>query len=139
MQFHPCPMLMAQVLIPCWIHFYLPSLTKLSSDIWTVDLFLLIIDDMAALDCILNSSCNLPAPFYVHVLKTNSASSNKDNPLAISCIVNLSGFSITSSSCPSSSFLWASNSMRSSLVSSSCHTARTSMKPSLADPEPASC
>ena len=83
MQFHPCPMLMAQVLIPCWIHFYLPSLTKLSSDIWTVDLFLLIIDDMAALDCILNSSCNLPVPFSVQVpcLKTNSASLNKENPV----------------------------------------------------------
>ena len=50
--------------------------------------------------------------------KPNSASSNKENPLAISYIVNLFGSSITSSSCLSSSFLWASNSIRSSLVSS---------------------
>ena len=83
MKFHPCPMLMAQVLIPCWIHFYLPSLTKWSSDIWIVDLFFRIIDDMVALDCILNSCCNLPVPFSVQVpcLKTNSASLNKEHPV----------------------------------------------------------
>ena len=85
--------------------------------------FFLVIDDTVALDCILNGCCNLRVLLYVWVLclKTNSASSNKENPLAISCVVNLFGSSVTSSSsCLSSSFLWASNSIRSSLVSSSC-------------------
>ena len=49
--------------------------------------------------------------------KTNSASSDKENPLAISCIMNLSHSSVTSSSCLSLSFLWVSNSIRSSLIS----------------------
>ena len=63
--------------------------------------FFLVVDNMAALDCILNSYCNLRVPFYVSVLcLKNSASSNKENPLTISCIVNLSGSSVTSySSC----------------------------------------
>ena len=62
--------------------------------------------------------------------KTNSASSNKEDPLVISYVVNLFSSSVTSSSCLSSSFLWASNSIRSSLVSSSCWAARNSMKSS---------
>ena len=50
--------------------------------------------------------------FGFGVSKTNSASSNKENPLAISCVVNLFVSSVTSSSsCRSSSFLWASNSI----------------------------
>ena len=51
--------------------------------------FSLIIDDTIALDCILNSCCNHRVPFQVQVLrlKTNSASSNTENPLAISCTV----------------------------------------------------
>ena len=51
--------------------------------------FSLIIDDTIALDCILNSCCNHCVPFQVQVLrlKTNSASSNTENPLAISCTV----------------------------------------------------
>ena len=94
-------------------------LKKRCSDVWVVAIFL-IIDDTVALDCILNGCCNLCVPFYVWVLclKTNSAASNKENPLAISCVVNLFGSSVTSSSCLSSFFLWASNSIRSSLVSS---------------------
>ena len=52
----------------------------------------------------------------------------KGNPLAISCIVNLSGSSVTSSSsCLSSSFLWTSNFNRSSLINS-WHTAASSTK-----------
>ena len=65
--------------------------------------FFLIIDDTVALDCILNGCCNLCVPFYVQVLcpQNYSASSNKENPLAISCIVNLLSSSVTSSSlCP---------------------------------------
>ena len=42
----------------------------------------------------------------------NSASSNKENPLTVSCIVNL--FSSCFSPCLPQSFLWASNSIRSS-------------------------
>ena len=57
--------------------------------------FFLIIHDSVALDCILNGCCNLRVPFYIQVLhlKTNSASSDKENPLAASCIVNLWFFS----------------------------------------------
>ena len=51
--------------------------------------FSLVIGDTIALDCILNSYCNHCVPFQVQVLrlKTNSASSNTENPLAISCTV----------------------------------------------------
>ena len=59
----------------------------------------------------------------------NSASSNKDTPFAVSCIVNLFSSSVTSScSCLSLSFLWASNSIRFSLVSFLWCTARNSVK-----------
>ena len=92
----------------------------------------LIRDDMIALDCIVNGRCNLPVPFYIHVLclKTNSASSNRENPPAISCVMNLFSSSVTSSSCLSLMFPWASSSIRSSLVNFSCCTARSSMKSS---------
>ena len=93
--------------------------------------FILVIDDMVALDCILNSCSSLCVPFYIRVLcLKNSASSNKEYPLAISCVMNLSGSSVTSSSCLSSSFLWPSNFIRSSLVSPSSCTARSSVKSS---------
>ena len=50
---------------------------------------------------------------------TNRASSNKENPLAFSCVVKLFSSAVTSSSsCLPPSFLWASISSRSSLVSS---------------------
>ena len=86
----------------------------------------LIIDDTVALDCILNVAATFVyrPTFRCSASKTNSASSNKENPLAISCVVNLFGSSVTSSSsCVSSSFLQASNSIMSALVSSSCCTA----------------
>ena len=57
---------------------------------------------------LLQSSCTVP-----------HSGPNKQNPLAIICSLSLLGFSVTSSSsCLSSSFLWASNIIRSSLVSS---------------------
>ena len=56
------------------------------------------------------------------VSKTKSAWPSKENSLIISCVMNLFGSSLISSSCLSSSFLWASNSIRSSLVSCSCGT-----------------
>ena len=55
------------------------------------------------------------------VSKTKSAWPSKENSL-ISCVMNLFGSSVISSSCPSLSFLWASNSIRSLLVSFSCGT-----------------
>lgn len=69
----------------------------------------LITDDTVALDWILNGCYNLCVLFYVWVLclKTNSASSNKENPLAISSIRNLFSYSVTSSFCLSLCFLWA--------------------------------
>ena len=36
LQFHSHLTLMAQVLVPCWIQFYLPSWKKRSSDVWVV-------------------------------------------------------------------------------------------------------
>ena len=63
--------------------------------------FFLVVDDIVALDCILNGCCNLRALFYLQVpcLKTNSAASKKENPLTIDCIVNLFGSSVTYPSC----------------------------------------
>ena len=76
-------------------------LKKQSSDIWVVSLSSLIIDDKVALVCILKGCCNLHVPFYICglCLKTKIASSNEDNPLAISCIMNLFSSSVTFSSC----------------------------------------
>lgn len=64
--------------------------------------------------------------FYIRGLciKTNSASSTKEHQLAISWAVNLFGLSVASPSCLFQSFLWASDSIRSSLVSPSCCTER---------------
>ena len=94
--------------IPCYIQFYLPSW----GEVWVVAHFLLIIRDMVALDCILNGCWNFHVPFYVffwsYGSKTSSVSSNKENPFAISCIVNPFSPSVTfSSSCYSLFFLWA--------------------------------
>ena len=94
-------------------------LKKRSGGIWVVTFFL-IMGDMVALICILNGCCNLHVLFCVWVLasKSNSAPSNKESPLAVSCVMNFFGSLVTSpSSCLSSSFLWASSSIRSSLVS----------------------
>ena len=100
--------LMARVSDSCWIQFHLPSWKKQSSDVWGVALFFFCItDDMAALDCFLNGCCNLRVPFYIQVLwlKNEQCSSNKENVLAIACIMNLLGSSVTSSSsCLPSSF-----------------------------------
>ena len=54
LQFHSRLTLMAQVLVPCWIQFYLASF--------------FVIDGMVALDCILNGCCNLRVLFYIRVL-----------------------------------------------------------------------
>ena len=54
--------------------------------------FFPITDDIVALDCILNGYRNFYIPFRSSATKTNSASSSKENPLAISCIVNLQFF-----------------------------------------------
>ena len=43
-------------------------LKKQSSDVWVVAIFFLVIDDMVALDCILNCCCNLHVPFYIRAL-----------------------------------------------------------------------
>ena len=43
-------------------------LKKRSRDVWVVALFLLVIYDTVALNCILNGGCNLRVPFYVRVL-----------------------------------------------------------------------
>ena len=66
----------------------LPTLLKKgSSDIWVAFLALVFLttDDWVALDCILNCCCSLPILLYIHILclETNSASSNKENSLAI--------------------------------------------------------
>ena len=49
--------------------------------------------------------------FRSYASQTNSVSSNKENPLAISCSMNLFSSSVTSSPCLSSSLLWASKSI----------------------------
>ena len=91
--------------------------------------FFLIIDNIVELDWILNGCCNLCVHFVFGswASKTNSASPDEENPFAISCVLNLCRSSITSSSCLSLSFLCASNS-KTSLVSFSCCTARSSVK-----------
>ena len=68
---------------------------KKSIDVQVIVYFFPIIVDTVTLDCIQNGCCNLRVPFYIQVLhlKTNSASSDKENPLAASCIVNLWFFS----------------------------------------------
>ena len=125
LQFHSHLTLIAQVLVPCWIQFYLP-LEKTIQWCLGSSSFFLIIDDMVVLDCILKGCCKLRGPFYVWVLCLL-----KDNLLAISCIVNLFCSSVTSSSSGLSwSFLWVTNSIRSSLVSSSYWAARRSVKSS---------
>ena len=45
-----------------------PLLKKRSSDVWVVALFFLVLDDIVALDCILNGCCNLRVLFHVRVL-----------------------------------------------------------------------
>ena len=78
---------MTQVLVPCWVQFYLPSWKKKKKipDVWMVAVFL-IIDDLVILGCILNGRCNFHVPLYIQTcaLKTNSASSNEETPLSIS-------------------------------------------------------
>ena len=90
-------MLMAQVLVPRGIQFYLRSGKKMAQQHLGSSSFFLVIGDMVALDCILDGCCNLHEPSRAS--KTNSASSNKAIPLAIYCIMNLFGSSVTSSCC----------------------------------------
>ena len=61
--------LIAEVLLPCWIQFYLPSWKMIQ---WCLGgssvfffFFSLIIDDLVALNCILNGCCRLHVPFYI--------------------------------------------------------------------------
>ena len=56
--------------------------------------------------------CNFLSKSRSSGSKTNSASSDEEHSLTISWIMNLFNASITSSSCPLSSFLWASSSTR---------------------------
>ena len=89
--------------------------------------FFLAIDDVVALGCILSGRCNLRVLFYAQVLcLKNKQRFLEANPLRISYAVLLFG-SVVTSSCLPSSFLWVSSSIRSSLVSSSCCIARTSL------------
>ena len=56
LQFRSCLMLIAQVLVPCWIQFYLPSWTKDPVILGSSSFFSpLVIDDTVPLDCILNN------------------------------------------------------------------------------------
>ena len=86
----------------------------------------LVIDDRVALYCILNGCCNLCVPYCIQVLwlKTNSAPQIKKIPCHFLHHESLSSSVSSSSLCLSSSFLWASKSIRSSLVSSLCCTAK---------------
>ena len=97
-------------------------------------LFFLIIDDMVALYCRILKCCAIfvyRSAFRSCSSKNNIASSDKKIALAISCIMNPFGSSITSSSsCLSSFFLFLNSIRSSSLVSSSYCTARSSRKPS---------
>ena len=92
----------------------------------------LIMDDTVALDCIWNGCynlCVLCVLFYIQVqCLRNLTGALKENPFTISCITKLFSASVTSSSCLSLCFLWASSSFRSSLVNSSCCIATSSMR-----------
>ena len=59
------------------------------------------------------------------VHQDQQSSSNEERPLAGSRTVTLFSSSVTSSSCPSSSFLWVSDSVMPRWVSSSCCAARS--------------
>ena len=76
----PYQQLMAQVLVPCWIQFCLPSWKTIQ---WCLSgsSFFLIIDATVALDYILNGCCNLHVPSYIGACasKPNSASSHRVN------------------------------------------------------------
>ena len=86
-------------------------------------------NDMVALGCILNGCCKLCELFYIQVqCLRNLTGALKENPFTISCITKLFSASVTSSSCLSLCFLWASSSFRSSLVNSSCCIATSSMR-----------
>ena len=81
--------------------------------------FFLVIDDTVALDCILNGCYFVYHPMFGSCApKLTVPPHIKKNPLSFPVLWNLFSFSATSSFCLSSSFLWASNSIRSSLVSS---------------------
>ena len=66
-------------------------LTKWSHNVWVIALSFLVIEDMVAQNCILSGCSKLHVPFYAQVLclKSKRASSNKENPLAVSCVMNL--------------------------------------------------
>lgn len=72
---------------------------KKSCGVWQW-LFPLTMDDTVALDCALNSCCPLHhhAAFWSCVSEANNASSHKEYPLIVSCIVTLFASSVSSSS-----------------------------------------
>ena len=128
LQSHSCLTLMEQVLGSLLDSDLSILLRKPSSDVWVVALFLCHRwHRSTGLDSEWLPQASYTIEFRSHASETISASLNKENLLAISCTVNLFGSS--SSSC-FSSFLWASNPIRSSLVSSMCCTARNSVKSS---------
>ena len=98
LQFHSRLILMAQVLVPCWIQFYLPSRKDLVMS--GQQILFLIIDDMVA--TVLHSEQLLLFRYWSTFMywstfglcdsKTNNTSSDKDNLLAFSCFVNLFRF-----------------------------------------------
>ena len=99
-------------------------LKEQSSDVWVVTISPY--RCTVALIAFLTAAANFvhPSTAGSFASKTNSASSDKQDPLDISCAVNLFNSSVTSSSCLSSAFPWASHSFRSSLVSSLCCTGK---------------
>ena len=82
------------------------STTLKKAVLWCLDSssFFLIIDDMVALECILNGCCKFHVPFCIRSIasKTIFASSNKDNPLDIAWVIISS---VTQLLCPLSLFI----------------------------------
>ena len=60
LKFHSSLMLMAQVLVPCWIQFYLAAWKKTTQWCLGSSSFSLVIGGIVALNCILNGCCTLP-------------------------------------------------------------------------------
>ena len=60
LKFHSSLTLMAQVLVPCWIQFYLAAWKKTTQWCLGSSSFSLVIDGIVALNCILNGCCTLP-------------------------------------------------------------------------------
>ena len=94
LQFQSCVMLMAQVLVPWWIQFYVPSWKKLPRDVWIIAL-LLITDDMIAQIAFWMAAATFMyhSRFYSPMPQQWRVPANKENPLAIPCCDSLPFFS----------------------------------------------